>query len=154
MVRVGPDAPSGWVSADGVRRRLQQHDCFGSAQKGGVVLMLDGNVTFKNGTISKSKAVRAPPSRLHVLRRMLQLFTLCAAWLRTWCGQATLRAGHVACEPLHCCALRHDRRRADCGACAVWRMVRACHVVQATRCMIAVARCDTLHGMLRDVARR
>jgi hypothetical protein len=116
------DALSGRVSADGVPSRGQQHDCFGSAQKGGVVLMLDGNVTFKNGTISKSKAVRAPPSHLHILRRRLQIFALCAAWLRTTM-RATWRAGHVACEPLHCCALRHA------AACAVRRMVRACHVV-------------------------
>jgi hypothetical protein len=62
------DALLRWVSADGVRARCNGHGCFGCTQKGGVVLMLDGNVTFKNSTISKARAVRA-----HVLRRMARM---------------------------------------------------------------------------------
>ncbi len=43
--------------------------CVGCAQTGGggVVRISDGAVTFKGGTISNSKAVRARPLRLHVL---------------------------------------------------------------------------------------
>ena len=40
------------------------HGCLGCAQtSGGVVLMADGDVTFKGGTISNTKAVRARRSR-------------------------------------------------------------------------------------------
>jgi hypothetical protein len=48
-------------------------NCAGCAQTGGgVVFMGDGAVTFKGGTISNSKAVRARPSRSHVPLCVLQ----------------------------------------------------------------------------------
>jgi hypothetical protein len=41
--------------------------CVGCVQgDGGVVAMLDGAVTFKGGTISRTKAVRTRPFRLHI----------------------------------------------------------------------------------------
>ncbi len=47
------------------------HGCGGCAQDGGgVVRMDDGAVTFKGGTISNTRAVRARPLWFHIVRRM------------------------------------------------------------------------------------
>jgi hypothetical protein len=61
--------------------------CVGCAQGGGVVRMDDGAVTFKGGTISDTKAVRARQLRSHVACRMLQRLLLSVA-----CWRTTMRA--------------------------------------------------------------
>ncbi len=56
--------------------------CVGCVQgDGGVVAMLDGAVTFKGGTISKTKAVRTRPFRLHIMiLRYMSCMTMRATW--------------------------------------------------------------------------
>jgi hypothetical protein len=69
----------GRVSADGVRGRFARgHDRFGCAQngRGGVVRMGSGVVTFRGGTISNSKAVRAQQLHWHAPRRMVKMLIL------------------------------------------------------------------------------
>ena len=64
-------------SADGERAECGRRGCIGCAQNGGVVRMVDGLVTFKGGTISNTKAVRARPSCLHKACRVLQILLCC-----------------------------------------------------------------------------
>jgi hypothetical protein len=142
------DAQWGRVSADGVRGRFARgHDRFGCAQngRGGVVRMGGGVVTFKGGTISNSKAVRAHQLRWHVPRRMVKCSCFlhsacCVVRATSWACRAvrvTRCARAVAfCNTLHvaCCALRHaDRWRARYVACAV------CHVVYFVWCTLHAA---------------
>jgi hypothetical protein len=69
----------GRVSVQGVRGRCGWRGFFGCAQdRGGVVSMLDGVVTFKGGTISSTRGVRA---RLSLLAQFMArcTFGCCAA---------------------------------------------------------------------------
>ncbi len=110
--------------------------CVGCAQTGGgVVRISDGAVTFKGGTISSSKAVRARPLGLHVLCCTLRKLLLSAAcWalvgmprglgdtLYTSRLHAAMpyRASAMPCRASamysRCSRWHADRRRAPCGA--------------------------------------
>jgi hypothetical protein len=128
-MRVGPDAQLGRVSADGMRRPI----AIGVAapacaqDSGGVVRMVDGAVTFKGGSISNSKAVRARPLHLLHVCRMLENAHASRFTLRTTADAPWLACHveyrwhlvreHIAVGCILCCALWHaDRWRARHGA--------------------------------------
>ena len=75
------DVRGGGCGRTGCRADCGGHGCVGCAQYGGGggVSMGGGAVTFKGSTISKSKAVRARPSRFHFACCMLQMLMLCDA---------------------------------------------------------------------------
>ncbi len=84
----------GWVSADGMRRPIAIGVAAPACAQydGGVVRMSDGAVTFKGGSISNTKAVRAPSVRCASLRRGMVLARCGTAdgW-RALCGARMLR---------------------------------------------------------------
>ncbi len=101
-----------------------------AVQDGGVVSMYDGAVTFKGGTISNTKAVRARPLRLHIPHSHVpNIYAFCciaahdAACHVVWALGDTL---HARCYTLQCavCAMWH----AD-GAQRAWYRYAALHAV-------------------------
>jgi hypothetical protein len=100
IVRAGPggDATRADARGGGCRRTGCEADCGGQgcvgyAQRGGVVSMDDGAVTFIGGNISNTTGVRVRMLRLLHVCCMLQLLMLYAARRTrrcrsrgTWCG--------------------------------------------------------------------
>jgi hypothetical protein len=83
------------LSADGVRRPIAIRAAAPACAQygGGVVDMDDGVVTFKGGSISNTKAVRAPSASCAFARRGMVCYARCstAGGWRARCGTRMLR---------------------------------------------------------------
>ncbi len=75
-LRVGPMREGAGVGGRRARPICGGRGCVGCAQRGGVVSMGDGAVTFKGGSISNTKGVRARLSRVYVTCCNCSCFTL------------------------------------------------------------------------------
>jgi hypothetical protein len=124
-MRVGAGAGGRGVASIAMERAAS------AVQDGGVVSMYDGAVTFKGGTISNTKAVRARPLRLHIPHSHVpNIHAFC-------CIAAHDAACHVVWalgDTLHarCCTLQ-------CAVCAMWH---------ADGAQSAWYRCAALHAVL------
>ncbi len=125
-LRVGPMHTWGGCRRTGCGANRGERGCVGCAQTGGgVVRISDGAVTFKGGTISSSKAVRARPLRLHVLCCTLRKLLLSAAcWaLPRGLGDTLYTSRLHAAMPYRASAMP-CRASAMYSRCAMWHADR------------------------------